>query len=160
MYTFSNQTTIECCLSISICFMLLFCQSITSQTSITFLFVLNYEFPLVFPFSFVFAISFIPLPFPFPTIPDPISFPIIKYGYGNGRWVFPSVFIPTPRHENYNFHRKQQVCAFAFSNVAQLSSGIPFLTTEFQPLPIMFWRSYIWEKGAQSFVRSIFYWHT
>jgi hypothetical protein len=98
MYTFSNQTTIECCLSISICFMLLFCQSITSQTSITFLYVLNYEFPLVFPFPFVFAFPFIPLPFPFPTIPDPIPFPMIKYGYGNGRGVFPSVsihFIPS-----------------------------------------------------------------
>jgi hypothetical protein len=95
MYTFSNQTTVECCLSISICFMLLFCQSITSQTSITFLFVLNYEFPLVFPFPFVFAIPFIPLPFPFPTIPDPIPFPMIKCGYGNGRGVFPSVFIPS-----------------------------------------------------------------
>ena len=88
MYTFSNQTTIECCISISICFMLLFCQSITSQTSITFLFVLNYEFPLVFLFPFVFAIPFIPLPFPFPTIPDPIPFPMIKCGYGNGRGVF------------------------------------------------------------------------
>jgi hypothetical protein len=85
MYTFSNQTTIECCLSISICFMLLFCHSITSQTSITFLFVLNYEFPLVFPFPFVFAIPFIPPPFLFPTIPDPIPFPTIKCGYGNGR---------------------------------------------------------------------------
>jgi hypothetical protein len=74
MYTFSNQTTVECCLSISICFMLLFCQSITSQTSITFLFVLNYEISLVFPSQFVFAILFIPLPFPFPTIPDPIPF--------------------------------------------------------------------------------------
>jgi hypothetical protein len=94
MYTFSNQTTIECCLSISICFMLLFCQSITSQTSITFLFVLNYEFSLVFSFPFVFAIPFIPLPFPFPTISDPILFPMIKCGYGNGIWVFPSVFIP------------------------------------------------------------------
>jgi hypothetical protein len=88
MYTFSNQITIECCLSISICFMLLFWQSITSQTSITFLFVLNYEFPLVFPFPFVFAIPFIPLLFPFPTIPDPIPFPIIKCGYGNERGVF------------------------------------------------------------------------
>jgi hypothetical protein len=97
MYTFSNQTTIECCLSISICFMLLFCQSITSQTSITFIFVLNYEFPLVFSFPFVFAIPFIPLSFPFPTIPDPIPFPMIKCGYGNRRGVFPSVFIPTAR---------------------------------------------------------------
>ena len=88
MYILNNQTTIECCLSVSICFMLLFCQSITSQTSITFLFVLNYEFPLVFPFPFVFAIPFIPLPFPFPTIPDPIPFPMIKCGYGNGRGVF------------------------------------------------------------------------
>ena len=59
--------------------MLLFYQSITSQTSVTFLFVLNYEFP------FVFAISFIPLPFPFPTIPDSISFPMIKYRCRNGR---------------------------------------------------------------------------
>jgi hypothetical protein len=91
MYIFSNQTTIECCLSISICFMLLFCQSITSQTSITFLFVLNYEFPLVFSFPFVFAIPFMPLP----TIPDLIPFLMIKYGYGNGRGVFSSVFIPT-----------------------------------------------------------------
>jgi hypothetical protein len=73
--------------------MLLFCQSITSQTSITFLFVLNYEFPLVFPFPFGFAIPFIP--FPFPTIPDSIPFSMIKYGYGNGRGVFPSVFMPT-----------------------------------------------------------------
>jgi hypothetical protein len=93
MYTFSNQTTIECCLSISICFLLLFCQSITSQTSITFLFVLNYEFPLVFLFPFVFAIPFIPLPFPFPTIPDPIPFPMIKCGYGIRRGVFPSVSV-------------------------------------------------------------------
>jgi hypothetical protein len=93
MYTFSNQTTIECCLSISICFILSFCQSITNQTSITFLFVLNYEFPLVFPFPFVFAIPFIPLPFPFPTIPDPNPFPMIKCGYGNGRGVFPSVSV-------------------------------------------------------------------
>jgi hypothetical protein len=75
--------------------MLLFCQSITSQTSITFLFVLNYEFPLVFPFPFVFAIPSIPLPFPFPTILDLILFPMIKHGYGNGRGVFPSVFIPS-----------------------------------------------------------------
>jgi hypothetical protein len=65
MYTISNQTTKECCLSISINFMLLSYQSITSQTSISFLFVLNYEFPLVFSFSFAFAILFIPLPFPF-----------------------------------------------------------------------------------------------
>jgi hypothetical protein len=78
MYTFSNQTTIEYSHSIS-CFMLLFCQSITSQISITFLFILNYECLLVFPFPFVFAIPFIPLPFPFPTIPDPIPFPMIKY---------------------------------------------------------------------------------
>jgi hypothetical protein len=98
MYTFSNQTTIECCLSISIYFILLFCQLITSQTSITFLFVLNYEFPLVFPFSFVSAIPFIPLPFSFPTIPDPIPFPMIKCGYGNRRRVFPSVFIPIRDH--------------------------------------------------------------
>jgi hypothetical protein len=93
MYTFSNQTTIECCLSISIWFMLLFCQSITSQTSITFLFVLNYEFPLVFLFLFVFAIPFIPLPFPFPTISDPILFSMIKCGYGNERGVFPSISV-------------------------------------------------------------------
>jgi hypothetical protein len=93
MYTFSNQTTIECCLSISIYFMLLFCQSITSQTSITFLFVLNYEFSLVFLFPFIFAILFIPLPFPFPTIPDPIPFPMIKCRYGNERGVFLSVSI-------------------------------------------------------------------
>jgi hypothetical protein len=93
MYTFSNQTTIECYLSISICFMLLFCQSITSQTSISFLFVLNYEFPLVFLFPFVFAIPFISLPFPFLTIPDPIPFPMIKHGYRNWRGVFPSVSV-------------------------------------------------------------------
>ena len=98
MYTFSNQTTIECCLSISICVMLLSCQSITSQTSISFLFVLNYGFPLVFLFLFIFAIPFIPLPFPFPTIPDPIPFSMIKYGYENGRRVFPSVFIPRRAH--------------------------------------------------------------
>jgi hypothetical protein len=73
--------------------MLLFCQSITSQTSIAFLFILNYEFPLVLPFSFVFAIPFIPLPLPFPTIPDPIPFSMIKYGYENGRGVFPSVSV-------------------------------------------------------------------
>jgi hypothetical protein len=93
MDTFSNQTTIECCLSISICFILLFYQSITSQTSIIYLFVLNYEFPLVFPFPFVFAIPFIPLPFPLPTIPDPIPFSMIECGYGNRREVFPSVSI-------------------------------------------------------------------
>jgi hypothetical protein len=93
MYTFSNQTTIECYLYISICFILLFCQSITSQISLTFLFILNYEFPLVFSFPFVFVIPFIPLPFPFPTIPDPTPFPMIKYGYENGRRVFPSVSI-------------------------------------------------------------------
>jgi hypothetical protein len=63
--------------------MLLSCQSITSQTLILFLFVLNYEFPLLFLFSFVFANPFIPLSFPFPTISDPISFPMIKYGYRN-----------------------------------------------------------------------------
>jgi hypothetical protein len=93
MYTISNQTTIDCYLSISIYVILLSCQSITSQTLILFLYVLNYEFPLVFPFSFVFAIPFIPLPFPFPTIPDPIPFPIIKCGYGNRRGVFSSVFV-------------------------------------------------------------------
>jgi hypothetical protein len=64
------------------------------QTLISFLFVLNYEFPLVFPFPFIFAIPFIPLSFPFPTIPDPIPFPMKKCGYGNGRGVFPFVFIP------------------------------------------------------------------
>jgi hypothetical protein len=68
--------------------MLLSCQSITSQTSILFLFVLNYEFPLVFPFPFVFAIPFISFSFPFPTIPDSIPFPMIKYGYENGRRIF------------------------------------------------------------------------
>jgi hypothetical protein len=88
MYTISNETTIECCLSISICVMLLSCQSITSQISISFIFVLNYEFPLLFLFSFVFAIPFILLPFPFLTIPDLIPFPMIKCGYGNGRGVF------------------------------------------------------------------------
>ena len=94
MYTINNQTTIQCCVSISICFMLLSCQSITSQTSISYLFVLNYEFSLAFPFPFVFAIPFIPLPFPFPTIPDPIPFSMIQCRYGNGRGVFSSVFIP------------------------------------------------------------------
>jgi hypothetical protein len=119
MYTFSNQTIIECCLSISICFILLFCQSITSQTSITFLFVLNYEFPLVFPFPFVFTISFIPLPFSFPTIPDPIPFSIIKCGYGNGREVFrlfPSVFIPRYEYlcqpEEFPTHSHREICHY------------------------------------------------
>jgi uncharacterized Zn-finger protein len=105
MYTFSNKTTIECCLSISICFMLLFYQSITSQTSITFLFVLNYEFPLVFLFPFVFVIPFIPLPFPFPTIPDLIPFPMIKCGYENGRGVFTSVSV---RFHPYSLDQLQQ----------------------------------------------------
>jgi hypothetical protein len=108
MYILSNQTTIECCLSISICFILFFCQSISSQTSITFLFVLNYEFPLVFPFPFVFAIPFIPLPFLFTTIPDMIPFSMIKCGYGNRRGVFSSVSVrfhpystcARPRHES------------------------------------------------------------
>jgi hypothetical protein len=111
MYTFSNQTTI--CLSISICFMLLFCKSITSQTSITFLFVLNYEFSLVFPFPFIFAIPFIPLPFSSPTIPDPIQFPMIKCGYGNGRGIFPSVFIPRDTLSNASHWILYQVIAVA-----------------------------------------------
>jgi hypothetical protein len=97
MYTMNNQTTIECCLSLSIYSMLLSFQSITNQTSILFMFVLNYEFSLVFLFPFVFAIPFIPLPFPFPTILDPISFPMIKCRYENRRRGFPSVFIPTSR---------------------------------------------------------------
>jgi hypothetical protein len=73
--------------------MLLSYQSITSQTFIPFLFVLNYEFLLVFPILFVFAILFIPLPFPFPTILDPIPFPMIKCGYENERGVFLSVSV-------------------------------------------------------------------
>ncbi|PWZ30459.1 hypothetical protein Zm00014a_020074 [Zea mays] len=87
MYTISNQTTIECCLSISI-FMLLSCKSITSQTSISFPFVLNYEFSLVFSFPFFFVISFIPLLFPFPTISDLVPFSMIKHGYENRILVF------------------------------------------------------------------------
>jgi hypothetical protein len=98
MYIISNQTTIECCLSVSICFMSLACQSITSQSSIPFLFVLNYEFPLVFPFLYVFAILFTPLLFSFPTIPDSISFPMIKCGYENMREVFrPFSFLASTR---------------------------------------------------------------
>jgi hypothetical protein len=69
MYTISNQTTIECCLSVFICFILLSFQSITSKPSIPFVFVLNYEFSFVFLFPFVFVILFIPLPFSFPTNP-------------------------------------------------------------------------------------------
>jgi hypothetical protein len=75
MYIISNQTIMECCLPVFICFMLLSCQSITSQPSISFGFKLNYEFPLVFPFPFIFVILFILLLFSFPIIS------IIKYGY-------------------------------------------------------------------------------
>jgi hypothetical protein len=93
MFTISNQTTIECCLFVSICFILLSYQSITSQPSMSFVFVLKYEFSLVFMFSFDFAIPFISLPFPFQTILDSILFSMIKCGYENGRG-FLSVFIP------------------------------------------------------------------
>jgi hypothetical protein len=101
--------------------MLLFCQSITSQTSITFLFVLNYEFPLVFSLPFVFAIPFIPLPFPFPTIPDPIPFPMIKCGYGNGRGVFPFVFV------RFHPYIKVHVCTVGAYPLAVFGIVLPWL---------------------------------
>jgi hypothetical protein len=93
MYIISNQTTIKCCLSISICFMLLYCQSITSQTSISFLFVLNYEFPLVFPFFVRFRNSVYPAPVSVPDYsrPDPVFDD--KLRIRKRERVFSSVFI-------------------------------------------------------------------
>jgi hypothetical protein len=104
--------------------MLLFCQSIISQTSITFLFVLNYEFSVIFSFPFVFAIPFIPLSFPFPTIPDSILFPMIKCGYGNGREIFPSVFIPSSDNGGPSSRRRA-----AKSDVEQRPAAVAFAST-------------------------------
>lgn len=90
MYITSKQTTMECCLSISIYFMLLPCQSINSQPSISFVRVLNYEFPFNILVFVRFAHPFIPLP----TIPNLIPFSMIKCGYRNQRKCFLSIFIP------------------------------------------------------------------
>lgn len=90
MYIISNQTTIECYLSISICFMLLPCQLVTSQPSISCVFILNYKFSFNIPICF--CAPFIPFPFLFPTILDPILFLVIKCRNGDGREGFSTRF--------------------------------------------------------------------
>jgi hypothetical protein len=70
MYITSKQTTMECCLSVSIYFMLLPCQSISSQPSISFVRVLNYEFPFNIPVFVRFRTPVYPAPNYFE--PDPI----------------------------------------------------------------------------------------
>jgi hypothetical protein len=56
---------------------------------------------MYFPYrAFDSDISEIPISFSFPKLPFPISFPIKKYGNGNGFSVFrsfPTVFTPTYR---------------------------------------------------------------
>jgi hypothetical protein len=67
-------------------YLVVLCHCHANQITIhTFLFVLSYEFSLVFPLPFVFVIPFIPLSFLLLTIPDSISFTMIKYGYRNER---------------------------------------------------------------------------
>jgi hypothetical protein len=59
--------------------------------------------------TFVSDVSEVPISFPFPELPFPISFPIKKYENGNGFSVyrsFPTVFIP-----NFGCVFKLKVCS-------------------------------------------------